>query len=142
MKNIYLILAILAFASMISACSGQTGEAVQTPVVAGDPEKGKAIYDDFNFSRCNFCHSLDGSEFRGGPTLLGIAERAGTREAELSAAEYLRQSILEPSAFIVEGYDKTMPPYELVERREGDHKQAGTLTEEELDNLIAFLLTQ
>lgn len=150
-----LLSAIFAFANLVVACSGevapstekvdnpeQPSSAVQTPEVAGDPQKGKEIYDDFNYSRCNFCHSLDGSEFRGGPTLLGISERAGTRVAELSATEYLRQSILEPSAFIVEGYEKEMATYELVERQEGEHKQAFTITEQELDDLIAFLLTQ
>jgi hypothetical protein len=50
---------------------------------------------------------------------------------ELAAVEYLRQSIVDPSAYMVEDFDNLMPgSYKLV------------LSEEEIDNLVAFLLTQ
>ena len=156
MNRFIILFAAFVIVSMLAACSGGAAqnlvevdateppvEVVQTPELVGDPENGKKIYDDFNYSRCNYCHSLDGSEFRGGPTLLGISERAGTRVAELSAAEYLRQSILDPSAYIVEGHTKEMAPYELVERPAGEaYKEPFTFTEEEVNDLVAFLLTQ
>jgi hypothetical protein len=54
--------------------------------------------------------------------MLGISERAGTRLAGLAAVEYLRQSILEPSAYVVEGFEDKMKVYELVDRPEGEIK--------------------
>jgi hypothetical protein len=65
-----------------------------------------------------------------GPSLQGISDRAGDRVPELSAAEYIHQSIMEPRAFVVEGYANMglMNSY--------------LLSEEEVDDLVAFLLTQ
>lgn len=111
-------------------------------VGVGDPEKGQEIFKNTDYVRCEVCHSLDGSEFREGPSLLGISERAGKRVPGLSPVEYLRQSILEPSAHVVEGYEDIMKVYQLVERPEGPLKALFTLSEEELDDLVAFLLTQ
>lgn len=120
------------------------GEAGIDPLEVGDPEWGRELFADRHQTRCEGCHSLDGSTFRVGPSLLGISKLAGERVPGLSAVEYLRQSILDPSAHIVEGYEDSdeMPAYELVLRAEGDLKSPGTLTQEELDALVAFLLTQ
>lgn len=143
---------VLGFVLIVTACGPASQPAAPltlTPTIAptataeiGDPEHGREIFKDTTYVRCEGCHSLDGSEFRGGPTMLGISERAGTRIAGLSAVEYLRQSILEPSAFVVEGFEDKMKVYELVERPEGEVKALLTLTEAELNDLIAFLLTQ
>jgi len=100
------------------------------------------FYEDRNRTRCESCHSLDGSDFRGGPSLLGISERAGDRIPELSAVEYLQQSILKPSAYLVEGFENKMKIYQVVDPDEVDFLIAGMLTQDELDNLIAFLFTQ
>jgi len=149
MNQLFILIAIFGFAIMLVACggevaqiSGEGGEVAKTPVMVGDPAKGEEIYANIDTYRCGFCHSVDGNTSRSGPTLLGISERAGMQVAELSAEEYLRQSILEPSAYVVEGYEDEMNAYELVERAEGDYKKPFTLTGEELDNLIAFLLTK
>ena len=48
----------------------------------------------------------------------------------LSAEEYLRESIVDPAAYIVEGYLGIMQSYKFL------------LSEEDIDNLIAFILTQ
>ncbi len=49
----------------------------------------------------------------------------------MSAEEYLRESIVDPSAFVVEGYSDAMPKSFRI-----------LLSEEDIDNLVAFLLTQ
>jgi cytochrome c oxidase subunit 2 len=51
---------------------------------------------------CGACHALSAANAAGqiGPNLDGIGTRAASRVAGLSAEEYLRQSILEPNAFI------------------------------------------
>jgi hypothetical protein len=47
----------------------------------------------------------------------------------MSAEEYLRESIIDPAAFVVEGYEERMHNYQYE------------LNDEDLDSLIAFLLT-
>ena len=107
-----------------------------TPEITGDPETGRAIFETGGAHEdyqprysCVNCHSLDGSE-NDGPSLQGIAERASERVPELSAAEYVHQSIMDPRAYVVEGFQNMgmMNSY--------------LLSEEEVDDLIAFLLTQ
>jgi mono/diheme cytochrome c family protein len=108
----------------------------------GDPERGREIWDTgggvIGVDRgvgCQACHSLDGSEQTVGfviaPTWQGISGRAGDRVPGLSAEEYLRESIVDPAAYIVEGYSDNMPKgYRFL------------LSEEDIDSLVAFLLTQ
>jgi hypothetical protein len=60
----------------------------------------------------------------------------------LSAVEYLQQSILDPSAYLVECFEDKMKIYKVVDLDEIDFLIAGMIIQEELDDLIAFLLTQ
>lgn len=106
----------------------------------GDPERGREIFEDgggaLTVNFCSNCHSLDGSvateAHLRAPTFQGISERAGERVPGMSAVDYLRQSIVDPSAYVVEDFsDHLMPDsYKLV------------LNEEDIDNLVAFMLTQ
>ena len=79
---------------------------------------------------CNACHSVDGSRVVG-PSWLGIwnTERPmndGT--TELADENYMRESIMNPNAEIVEGYNANqMPTY------------AGRLEEEQLTAIIAYI---
>jgi hypothetical protein len=107
-----------------------------TPEITGDPESGRLIFESGGASEdykpryaCMNCHTLDGSE-DDGPSLLGISDRAGERVPELSAAEYIQQSIMDPRAFVVEDFSSMGTINSLL------------LNEEEVDDLIAFLLTQ
>lgn len=63
---------------------------------------------------CGKCHSINGlPEVVGkmGPALDGVGRRAASRRPGLGSRQYLRQSLREPQAYIVEGYLKTMPSY-------------------------------
>ena len=71
------------------------------------------------------------AEIFSGPSFQSISSRAGDRVPGLSAAEYLRQSIVDPSAHVVEGFVDIMPI-----------SIGFLLSEEDIDNLVAFLLTQ
>jgi len=137
MKNFLWISSAIFILFTVAACNNSATIESQS---IGDPELGREIFQDRYRTRCEGCHSLDGSEARGAPTMLGISETAGSRVPEMSASDYLQQSILDPSAYIVEGYEKKMPPYKVV--KEVEVGQTGILTQEELNNLIAFLLTQ
>jgi mono/diheme cytochrome c family protein len=81
---------------------------------------------------CNACHTITGiSSGTVGPVLDGLASRAGDTVAGLTAEEYIRQSIMEPSAYVVPGFPDGVMPQTFAE----------TLTEEQIADLVAFLLT-
>jgi cytochrome c553 len=102
----------------------------QDMVVAASPaERGRALFLD-SATTCILCHSIEGQGGTRGPDLSGIATRAETRVEGLSAEAYIRQSILDSSAYIVEEFDPIMPP------TLGD-----LLGQEKLEDIVAFLLT-
>jgi len=85
----------------------------------------------FTSAGCIACHTVSGlSTGIVGPVLDGVGTRAGGM-SDLSAEEYLRESILNPDVFMVEDFSEGIMPQTF-----GD-----TLSEEQLDSLIAFLLT-
>jgi hypothetical protein len=73
---------------------------------------------------------VDGQGGTRGPDLSGLASRAGGRVEGLGAEEYIRQSILESTAFVVDGYDPIMPPGLL-----------NVVGEDNFDDLVAYLMT-
>lgn len=79
---------------------------------------------------CSTCHTLDGVAGRS-PSLLGISNLAADRIDGLSDIEYLRQSLTDPLGFIAGDWPSTMP-----------YQYGEVLDEEQVDNLIAFLLTK
>lgn len=81
---------------------------------------------------CVACHTVSGlSSGTIGPVLDGVATRAETRVAGLTAEEYIHESIVDPSAYVVEGYEDGIMPQNFAE----------ILTEEQINDLVAFLLT-
>ena len=76
---------------------------------------------------CTTCHQIGRDAT--GPDLAGVATRAAGRVPGLTTDEYLRQSILRPQAYVVEGWPPVMPSFE------------GQMTEEQLRALIAYLMT-
>ncbi len=101
-------------------------EAIAPESVAGDPEAGAAVYVSLG---CAGCHATEGDTVMVGPSLAGLAGRAGEEVEGLSAAEYIEQSIVEPDAHVVEGFNPgIMPAYT-------------GLSDEDLANLVAYLLS-
>lgn len=92
---------------------------------------GERVFNTSSPITCTTCHSLDGTVGLG-PSLQGIAERAGTRIAGMGAEEYMRQSIIDTNAYIVDGFPESLMPVNFSE----------TLTPEELEAVIEYLLTQ
>jgi cytochrome c oxidase subunit 2 len=94
----------------------------QSPV-----EAGKELFT--TTLGCASCHSADGSGGRG-PALTGLFGKTvqltggGTRTADES---YLRESIINPQAQLVMGFQPIMPTFK------------GQLSEEQLINLIAYI---
>lgn len=97
----------------------------------GDTERGKSLFTEATggLPACATCHSL-GNDRLVGPGLHGIALRAAERVDGQPAAVYLYNSIVDPEAYIVEGYANVMPAsFDTV------------LTEAEIQDLVAYLLT-
>jgi len=92
----------------------------------------EALYQE----NCARCHARAGEP--GGPTMGGslgpnlshIATEAETMKPGMDARAYISESIHDPQAFIVPGYPPVMPSFR------------GTLTEDEINQVIAFLLTK
>ena len=82
-------------------------------------------------SGCATCHSVESGDDGIGPSLSGVASRAGTRVEGLTPELYLRSSILLPDQYVVPGFPagQMLPIYR--ER----------FTEEQLDALVAYLMT-
>jgi predicted small secreted protein len=129
MKKAYLFVALVVLFSLaLSACGGGGG--------GGDDaaSAGKELFAQSVIGTqagCSTCHSLEEGVVIVGPSMAGIGSRAATQVAGTNAEDYLRQSILEPDAHLVEGFPAgTMPQVW------GDE-----LTEEQISNLIAYMLT-
>lgn len=107
--------------------------ALGDPAVDQQPAADPATAGRALFSRapanCASCHSLEPGIVVVGPSLAGIAAQAGERVAGMSAAEYLRSSILHPNAYIVPGFSNVMA-----------QNLGQVLSGEEVDALVAFLL--
>ena len=124
--SVFFVLMVL-FALALAACGG--GGSGDTAVDAGKELFAQPIIG--TQAGCSTCHSLEAGVTVVGPSMAGIATRAGTTIAGTSAEDYIRQSILEPDAHLVEGFPAgTMPQVW------GDE-----LSDEQLSNLVAYLLT-
>lgn len=92
---------------------------------------GRTLYQNL----CSACHSLDGSR-RIGPSFLGLAgakrevidPRTGQQQQVTADEDYLRESITDPNALLVAGYQENqMPPV------------GGILTERQIVDLLQYL---
>lgn len=134
-RHILSPVALLALACLflLVACGGNVESAVTaTPGSQLAPEEGTRVAEGERlFSRhCASCHATEADAVIVGPSLAGIAGRAQMRVDGLGAEVYLEQSIVRPDAYLVEGYENVMPA--TLGKR---------LTGEELDALVAYLLT-
>ena len=127
-----------ATAEMTEAAVEATEMAAADPVRVGDAALvgDVALGEDlFLHGRdgavpCAGCHSHDSDARMVGPGLLTVAQRAETRRAGLTAAEYLHQSIVDPSALVVAGYMNMMPKDFATKYSEAD-----------IDALVAYMIS-
>lgn len=81
---------------------------------------------------CLTCHTIGKSGALRFPDLAGVGGRAKTREPGLSDVEYFAQTLYEPNAFIVPGFNPGMPTI---------NKPPIGLTDQEILCVIAYLQT-
>lgn len=133
---VFAALTVLTLATL--ACSlgtsGRGGEptleemqAAFDELPAGDEARGEQT---FLAQPCHTCHA----DLPLGPAFLGeppLGTRAATRRPGYSAEVYLYESIVEPNAYVIPGFQKDIMPAEYGE----------TLTDQELADLVAYLLS-
>jgi len=125
--------AILVLLGTLGAACTQQGEAETVEDnLPGDPAVGEEIFETGGGSGvpCLACHAFDDTPLVG-PSLRAIGEIASSRVEGVSAEEYLRQSIINPGGYIVEGYSNSM-----------NQDYGEKLTEDEINDLVAYLLIQ
>lgn len=114
--------------AVILAVSGLAASCAAAEPPAGDPiARGRYVYER---AGCASCHEAGLGNFfrRIGPPLEHAGAVAEGRRPGVPAEEYLRQSIVDPGAYVVPGYPDSMP------RGLGDR-----LSRDDLDALIAYL---
>ncbi len=124
------VVALIGWLLGLYAGDGETSTTTTLPPVDFDPDaagRGAVIADA---QGCLLCHSTDGS-LGSGPTFKGLAgsnRPLTTGEFVRADDDYLRRSIVDPSAEVVANFEDLMPS-DFDDR----------LTEDEIHDLVAFI---
>ena len=92
------------------------------------PERGKKLYSQ---QGCETCHTLDGTP-KIGPSwkgLFGKSESFADGSTTKIDENYLRESMMDPTAKVVKGFAPSMPTYK------------GKLSDKDIDGLIEYIKT-
>jgi mono/diheme cytochrome c family protein len=124
-----LALLLVSVLLLLAACGGPEIEtaALPTPTLSPQLAQGRKVF----VAHCGACHSMGASTTIVGPSLAGIAQHGAERVDGFDARTYIYSSIMQPDDYVVEGFDNLMPK-DLAKK----------LTGEELDAVVAYLLSQ
>lgn len=142
---------LIIAAVLLAACGGQSGSSGTTTPASGgassgqvgNASNGQALFNQAtlgkdNLPGCKTCHSVVGEEKIVGPSLAGIGTDAQTAFTESgykgtakSAADYLREAIVNPNVDVPEGYAPNVMPQNFKDE----------LTPDQINDLVAYLLT-
>lgn len=101
---------------------------IVAPLLANaDPLRGEQLTNVTY--ECHVCHVQQANQIA--PAFVGLGQRAGLERPPLKAAAYLYESIMYPTAHVVEGYSAAMPA-----------NYPARLTSQDVGDIIAYLLTQ
>lgn len=135
-KKLYVFAALIFVLSIsLAACGGGDDDGDDNGAAGGDIQQaGQELFAQTEIegqAGCITCHSLEPDVVVVGPSMAGVGTRAETRVEGMSATEYLRESIVEPDAYVVEGFPAgTMPDV-----------WGEVLTEDQIDFLVDYLST-
>ena len=110
----------------LAACGGGEPAAPPAPTLPPELAAGQRVF----VTHCGACHSTTPETIILGPSLAGIAAHGATRIDGLDARAYVYSSVMDPSAYLVEGFIDSMPK-----------DLAKELTGEELDSVVAYVLS-
>ncbi len=134
-----IVLLVLGLTVVLAACGGGGSEApadTSSTGPVGNAARGQRLYEQTVIGRasapgCVTCHSMEPGVVVVGPSHAGVGARAATYVAGMSAEEYLRDSIINPDAHIVEGFT----PGVMYQN------YGSELNEQEIADLVAYMLT-
>lgn len=118
---------LVVFAFLVSACG--SGASVESSTVPAADLPGREVYLRNNY--CVGCHTTLGGPATG-PTFLGLfgsEVELESGETVVADDEYLRTSIVDPTAQVVAGFSADLMPDFFGE----------TLSEEDIDNVIEYI---
>ena len=110
----------------VDAAATATQIAMPTATSAPDPAIGEVLFNtsylEASGRKCHYCHKAKTTDVSPLFTLVGFAAVAGDRIEGMSAEDYIRQAVFDPS---YEGHDA----------------YAELFSEEEMNHLIAYVLS-
>lgn len=123
---------VLAVLLVVGGCAGSDEPSTTTPARnRGVDTVGLELFEERVVGiipGCVTCHSLEEGVTLVGPSLFAVESKVDG----LSVAEYIRQSIIDPDAYVVEGYvpGQMLPGWDE------------TLSQEQIDSLVVLLAEQ
>lgn len=118
-------IAVFLLLALLVACNSFI--APPTPARSPLEIRGRSVFDSY----CSRCHGTSGETVVVGPSLAGIVTRGGNRIEGLDAEAYIRDSILNPNVYTVEGFPEGVMPLDLKDQ----------MSPEDLEAVVAYLLT-
>lgn len=118
--------------ALVDALQGGAAAATPEPSTgdggAMDEAQLVALGEETFSVECSACH---GAQASAGPAFPGMAERAAVAVEGMAAEDYLHESIVDPSAHVVDGFADIMP------------KAYGTeLTDQQIEGLVAYIMAE
>lgn len=137
-KKMLLTILALVLVLLLAACGGggdapasEGGDNSIGDVANGEKLYNQTVVGSASAPGCVTCHSLEPDVVLVGPSHAGLGDRAGSYKEGMSAEDYLRESLADPDAHIVEGYTPG-----VMYQNFGEDLQA-----REVNDLIAYMLT-
>lgn len=100
-----------------------------TAMTQGNPENGPAVFSAKGCAACHKISSLSGAVGAVGPALDGLSHRPADKLAGKDINAYIRESIENPNAYVVEGYPAGLMPANLRQ----------SMSDTEYNDLVAYL---
>jgi cytochrome c551/c552 len=101
---------------------------LRAAIASADPARGDSLAV---VNACKGCHALEPGVALAGPTWVNIGDTAAGRIPNMSPAEYIHRSIVDPNSYIVPGFQAGIMPQNFSER----------LSVQDQADLIVFLLS-
>jgi len=111
------------------------GTSLDVTLPAGDPARGETLFNgtaslaDGKPAGCAGCHVSGAGTIA--PDIRGIATRAATRKEGYSAEKYIHESIVQPDAYVVQGFNAGVMPPDFGQR----------MSAQNLADIMAYLMT-
>ncbi|MCA9933727.1 MAG: c-type cytochrome [Ardenticatenaceae bacterium] len=135
-KTLLILLVILSMLLLVACGGGGDEEAADAGSSIGNAANGEKLFNQVtigtaNAPGCVTCHSLEPDVVLTGPSQYDVAVRAVGRVPGMSAEDYIHESIVNPDAYVVEGFEPGVM-----------YQNFGTeLSESEINDLVAYFMT-